>query len=175
MVLVALAFVAAASVGILSAKESAIWLHVQVSETGSTTPKVTINMPLSLIEVVIESADAGDILKEIKSEKGIDLAKLWRQLRDADMDEFVTIDAEEAKVKVYKDRRNFRLTVEDLEHGEGNVEVRIPFEVMDYLFEEEHEDFKLSDLVGALRGDLPLVLVEANHDGDMVKVWLEEK
>jgi len=59
--------------------------------------------------------------------------------------------------------------------SEPNVEVRIPFTVMDYLFEQDRKEFKFSDLVESLRGHLPMTIVEARNDGESVKVWLEEK
>jgi hypothetical protein len=163
----------AAAGGYSRADEPVVWLRVDVSEGGHERVKVTL--PLSLIEVVIESVDPSRIMTELKSEKGIDLAKLWRQVRNMDLDEFITIDSDEAKVKVFKDREVFRVTIQEEGQEKPNVEVRVPFPIMDYLLEDRRGDFKLSELVDGLRGHLPLVLVEASHDEGRVRVWLEER
>jgi len=170
----ALAFVAAA-VSPLFAEEPTIWLRVEVNKTGEDHAKIKVTLPLSLIEVAIESVDPSRVFHDIKSEKGIDLAKMWKQVRNLDVDEFITVDSDEAKVKVYKDSEFFRITVQEENYEKPNVEVRIPFTVMDYLFEEHKEGFKFSDLVRSLKGQLPLTLIEATHDEGTVKVWIEEK
>lgn len=172
--LAALTVMTAASAAARAA-EPMVMLRVDVSEAGGDHPKVKVTVPLSLIEVVIDAVDPSMVMKEIKTEKGLDLAKLWRQLRSADVDEFISIDHDGDKVKVYKDRTNFRVTIQESGYDEPNIEVRLPFAVMDYLLDERREEYKLSELVEALRASLPLTLVEARHDGDSVKVWLEER
>lgn len=159
-----------------SADAPNVWLHVDVSGLDDHEGKVKITLPLSLVEVAIDSADTSEIFRDLKRDKGVDLAKLWKQLKNADMDEFVTIDSDKAKVKVYKEAGVFRVSMSDIDGEVSQMEVRIPFSVMDYLFDSKREGFRLSDMVADLRNDLPLVLVEA-HDGsaERVKVWLDEK
>jgi len=152
-----------------------IMLRVDVSGTGDDTPKVKVSVPLSLIEVVIESVDTTQVMRDLKSEKGIDIRKLWRELKNADVDEFVTIEKKDNKVRVYKDTDAFRVTIQDENNSKPNIEIRIPFSVMDYLTDEHKEGFKLSEMIAGLRTQLPLTIVEARHDGESVKVWLEEK
>jgi hypothetical protein len=117
------------------AGDSTIWLHVQVNEGDTENSKVKITLPLSLIEVVIDSADTVDIMKELHGEHGVDIAKLWQQLKTADMDEFVTIESDEADVKVFKEAGTFRVSVKADEDGdEKNVEVRIPFTLLFFFY-----------------------------------------
>jgi len=157
-----------------AADEPTVWLRIETSEgLHGDLPRVKVHVPLSLIEVVIESLDSGDILREIQFEKGIDLAKLWRELRSADTDEFVIIEVDGDHVKVYKDRDSMRVTIQEDGYREPNINVRIPFAVVDFLLDNEGREFRLSEIVKAVRGELPLVLVEATRDEGTVKVWLE--
>ncbi len=157
------------------AAEPTIWLHVEVNDEGGVGPRVKVHLPLSLIEVVIDSLDTGEVMREIRIEKGIDLGRLWRELRSADLDEFVTMEVDGARVKVFKDRQSLRMTVQERGYAEPNIRVRIPFAVMDILTEAEKGEFRLSELVRAVRGELPLVLVEADRDEGSVRVWIDEE
>ena len=158
------------------ATEPAVWLNIEVNEGAAGGPKVKINVPISMIEVVIESIDTTQIFQELRSEHGVDLAGLWQNLRDAETDEFVTIDQEDAKIQVFKDQENLRVVVQEAGYEEPNVQVRIPFTMMDYLLQGVQTDqFRLSDLVASVRGSLPLVLVEASHGEERVRIWLEER
>jgi len=153
-----------------------VWLHVDVNGLDHHEGTVKITLPLSLVEVAIDSADTSGILKDLKRDKGVDLAKLWKQLKNADLDEFVTIDSDDAKIKVFKEAGVFRVSMSDLDDEVDQMEIRIPFSVMDYLFDSKREGFKLSDMVSDLRNDLPLVLVEARKGSDeRVKVWIDQR
>ncbi len=174
--LTALALIALTGWQAAAAEEPTIWLNIEVNESGAAGPKVKINMPISLIEVVIDSLDTSEVMQHLKTEKGIDLTNLWRNLRDADVNEFVNIDSEGEQVKVFKEGQTLRVTVKEAGFDEPNVQIRIPFTVMDFLLEgATQNEFRLSQLVEQLRGNLPLVLVEATHQNENVKIWLEER
>jgi len=175
--LTALALIALAGWQAAVADEPTIWLNVEVKGSSEgAAPKVKINMPISLIEVVINSIDTTEVMQHLKTEKGIDLSSLWQNLRDADVDEFVSIDSGDEQVKVFKEGQTLRVTMKEAGLSEPNVQIRIPFTVMDYLVEgATQKEFRLSQLVEQLRGNLPLVLVEADHQGENVKIWIEER
>jgi len=156
------------------ADRDTVWLHVNVNGLDDMDGTVKITLPLSLVEVAIDSADTSHIFRDLKRDKGVDLAKLWKQLKTADMDEFITIDSNDAKVKVFKEAGVFRVSVSEFEGESKSIEVRIPFTIMDYLFDPKREGFKLSDMVADLRNELPLVIVEASDPGgERVKVWID--
>jgi len=158
-----------------STDEPLLMLRVDVSGKGSDIPHVKVSLPLSLIDVVIDSVDINSIAKDVKSKHEIDIRKLWREIRNAKVDEFVTVEKDNNKVKVYKEGETFRVSVQEPDYDSPNVEIRIPFSVMDYLTEEHEGGLKLSDMVAGLKSTLPLTIVEAHHDGENVKVWIEQK
>lgn len=159
-----------------AAVEPAIWLNVEVRDGMSDSPKVRINIPVSMMEVMVSSLDTAGIFEDLNSDHGIDLAELWRNLRDAETDEFVRVDTEEAKIQVFKEMDTLRVVMQETGYDEPNVQVRLPFAVMDYVVEgKEMGEFRLSELMDRLRGHLPLVIVEAVHQDESVRVWLEER
>ena len=158
------------------AEEPTVWLHVEVVGTGHDVPNVKVTLPISLVEVVLESVDTHHgFLTHVGKDGEINLAKIWKQVRNLELDEFVTIDSEEGKVKVFKDSRYFRVTVQEPEYEQPNMQVKIPLALMDYLFDEQREGFKFSEMLASLRGSLPLTIIEATHEEGQVKVWLDEK
>jgi len=150
-------------------------LRVDVNGNGADAPKVRVSLPISLIEVVVESVDTSHVMRDLKTDKGIDIKKLWRELKNANVDEFVTVEKESEKVKVYKERDTFRVSIQEEGNDSPNIEIRIPFSIMDYLTESHDDGFKLSEMIAGLKTQLPLTIVEAHHDGQNVRVWLEEK
>lgn len=174
--LIAIALMVLLGAPALRAEEPTIWLNVEVNDATTGGPKVKVYLPLSLIEVVIDSLDTTEVLTHLKADKGIDLADLWRNLRDSDVDEFVRIDTDDEKVKVFKEGQTLRVTVQEAGYEEPNVQIRVPFSIMDFLVEETGRgEFRFSEFVAQLRGSLPLVLVEASHHDERVKVWVEER
>src|SRR5437867_2453352 len=95
-----------------STDEPVIMLRVDVNGTDKDTPRVKVSVPLSLIEVVIESVDTTQVMRDLKAEKGIDIRKLWRELKNAEINEFVTIEQADKKVRVFKDTDTFRVTIQ---------------------------------------------------------------
>lgn len=157
-----------------AAAEPTVWLHVEVDQDNDMQPEVRIQVPISLIEIAIDSVDKGEIFESLHYDHDIDLKNLWAQLRDADTDEFLRIEHEDAAIKVFKDRSTMRVTVQEFGFDEPNIQVQVPFEFLDYLLDSEDQGFSLTEMIRSFRGALPLVIVEAFHDGERVKVWLEE-
>ena len=83
------------------------WIHVQVVEEGVDAEKISVNLPLSLIQVAIEVAPE-DALSEAQirlEQHGLsvgDLRRLWNELRDAGQEEFVTVENSEERVRVFR-------------------------------------------------------------------------
>lgn len=159
-----------------AAGKSVIWMRVEVNDQGGEHTKAKINLPLSLIEVVIDSIDKRDFMAEIKQgHPSLDIPKLWREIRKMEGGEFVTIESDKENVRVWKDSEFFRITVKQGGQAEPNVEVKLPLAVMDYLFETDGKELSFENLVEKLRGHLPLTVVQVQHEDEHVKIWLEEE
>ncbi|HKY31893.1 MAG TPA: hypothetical protein VJV23_05095 [Candidatus Polarisedimenticolia bacterium] len=157
-----------------------VWMRIEVTESGRENAKVKINLPLSLIEVVVDSIDSRDFMAEIESKHSLDIPKLWREIRRMEVDEFLTIETDGEDVKVWKDRDDFRINIRSDrirsgEDGDSQVQVTIPLEIMDYVFEGRRKDFRFQEMVDRLRGRLPVTLVRVDGDREQVRIWLEER
>lgn len=158
-----------------AAAGSELWLRVDVTRQGDEAGRVKINVPLSLMEVVIESAEGGKLFSPLDVAKGhVDIGKMWQAIRDMNSDEIMTVEAEDEVVKVWKDREYFRVDVHDADEG-TDVEVKIPIGLMDYLFNTQRTGFNFQELVGTLRGYAPLQLVKVASDNENVSIWIEER
>ena len=162
----------------MAASDSAdtIWLRIEVTSDGADHPKVKVNLPLSLIEVVVDSIDKREFMSEIENEHpSLDIPKLWKSIRKMDENEFLTVETDDENVRVWKDADLFRISVQEAGREKANIQVKIPLAIMDYIFSSKSETFDFQEIVSQLRGDLPLTLVTVDHDDEKVKIWLEEK
>ena len=156
--------------------DDVIWLRVEVTDQGGEHTKVKVNMPLSLIEVVVDSIDKREFMANLHDEHpSLDIPRLWREIRKMEGDEFVTIESDKNFVRVWKDDEFFRINVREEEYTEPNIEVKVPLAVMDYLFESKGRELSFQDMVERLRGHLPLTLVTVKHQDESVRIWLEEQ
>jgi hypothetical protein len=156
-------------------------LHVEVVEDHGSEAKVSLTMPLDLLEAFassIETEDARDVLVELEDE-GFDLRKFWQEVRDADIREFFTLDVEDAHIRAWREDGLFRVSV-DAEESEkrgkfgdrATVNIQIPEKLMDYLVNET-EELTPEDLLQSLREFGPITLVEVESENESVRVWLE--
>ncbi len=162
----------------LSAQER--WFHVRVTEGGENAANVTVNLPLTLIETALKlvPTQVGKEMHVEFSEAGIDLDDLrdfWREMRDTDDATFVTVESNDATVRVAKEG-DF-LVAKTVERGEGGaqVDVRFPFAVIEALFSEDGDELDLAAAIRALAeytdGDIVTV-----KDGDTsVRVWVDDQ
>jgi hypothetical protein len=152
-----------------------LWLRVDVTRQGEEAGRIKINVPLSLMEVVIESADGQKFFGPLEVAQGhVDIGRMWQSIRDMANEEILSIEAEDEIIKVWKDRDYFRVDVKKADEG-AEVEVKIPLGLMDYLFNSERTGFDFKELVGAMRGYAPIQLVKVVSNEENVSIWIEER
>lgn len=153
-----------------------IWMRVEITKEGNENPAVKVNLPLSLIEVVVDSIDKREFMAQIEKEHPkLNIPKLWRSIRRMDGEDFLTVETENEHIRVWKDQDLFRISVREEKADQANIQVKIPLAIMDYLFESRDGSFSFQDLVGELRGHLPLTLVTVDKDDERIRIWLEER
>jgi hypothetical protein len=146
--------------------QDASWIHVRVVEDDGA--KVSVNLPMSLIEVALEIAE-----KEAFEGHGIrmgghhgddfeveDIRRMWNELRSAGDAEYVTAEEGDETVRIY--RQGDRVFVDVDEDGEEKVRLQVPFSVVDTLLEGEGDEL---NLVGALRE-----MANSNANGEIIQV-----
>lgn len=176
LALAALTLSGAAASAASRGEEDVIWMRVEVSKEGAENPKVKVNLPLSLIEVVVDSIDKREFMAQIEEgHPSLDIPKLWRSLRKMEGEDFLTVETDNEAVRVWKQDDLFRISVREGGASEPTIQVKIPLAIMDYLFESKSDELSFENLVNQLRGHLPLTLVTVDKDDERVRIWLEER
>lgn len=151
-----------------------LWLHVKVDEGDGA--KVTVNLPVSIIEKAIPmlpahelhhariSAEHADIELE-------DLRELWQEVRSSPDMTFVTVEDDGENVRVWKKSDWVYVEVRD-EEGPESVDVKVPLAVVDALLAGEEIDIEgaVRALVEHGKGEF----VTVSDRDDNVRVWIDD-
>lgn len=150
-----------------------LWLHVKVDEGGGA--KVTVNLPVSIIEKAIPLLPAHELHQariatdhaDIELE---DLRGLWQEVKDSPDMTFVTVEDDSENVRVWKKSNWVYVEVRD-EKGPESVDVKVPMAVVDALLAGDEIDIE-----GAVRalvdhGEGEFVTVSDRDDN--VRVWVD--
>lgn len=153
------------------------WFHVRVQEDRGA--EVSVNLPLSLIESVINMLPE-DLENEVRVElndEGFDLDELrnmWEEIRSSQDATYMTVKDEGQTVEIKK-VGNY-LVAETVATGEWDtrVNMRFPLEVIDALFSGPNDTLDLAAAVRALadHGDGDIVTVE-DRDAS-VRIWVDD-
>lgn len=161
------------------------WLHVRVETAGDDPETVSINVPLDLAARVLgavsdEHLRDGKVVFDLEDHGDVDLAAMWKAVREAPDAEFVTVKSRSENVRVAKDKGFLLVLAEERPDEQGRrstVRVKVPLAVADALFGGPGARGQL-DLVAALRelqrtGQGELMTVE---DGDeTVRIWIDDR
>jgi hypothetical protein len=71
------------------------WVRVRIYEKGSTSPKVSLNVPIALAELVFKNLPE-DARAELQK-KGYDAANFWQRLRSTGPTDILTIEGDEGE------------------------------------------------------------------------------
>jgi len=184
------AFAQAAPATSSSSITSERWLHVRVISSENKNETVRVNVPLEMAEKVLPAINKdrlhnGKVRFDDHDMNGVDLKVLLDAVRSAKDGEYVTVQSNDADVRVAKQNGYMYVHVTDKnshdseKHGKSpdrtKVEVKVPMKVVDALFSAGKDEL---DLVAALRalsahGDTELVSVKS--DDNTVRVWLDSK
>ena len=156
------------------------WFHVRVSEGGDHGAEVIVNLPLTLIEQALKlvPTEVHEDMKVELSDAGIDLKDLrefWREMRQLEDATFVTVEAEDQSVRVAKEG-DFLVakTVERSPDG-AQVDVRLPFAVLEALFSGDEEEIDLAAAIRVLAEHTSGDLVTVTDGDTKVRVWVDSE
>jgi hypothetical protein len=85
----------APAVGRSGRAREAHWVHVRITEKGGTKPKVSINLPLGLAEMLFKSLPE-DAKADLRRE-GYDPESFWERLRKLGPSEIISIEGDEGE------------------------------------------------------------------------------
>ena len=163
------------------AAEPQRWIHVHVDEQGHNGAKVTINLPIGLIEAAIPlvPADAmanGRIRINGDDFDNEDLRAFWSALREAQDAPYVTIEDDGETVRIEKSGAYMLVRSTGTRRGAERVSMRVPLAVIDALFAGTRGDeLDLAAAVRALaasgaKGEL----ITVQEDDSSVRIWIDD-
>ncbi len=177
-VLAGMAFGILAAASTASAQGVRPWLHVRVDE-GSKS-KVSVNLPLSLVEIALASAPqtllsdghfklhCGDSRLSVA-----EVRKMWKELKAAGDTEFVTAEDENKTVNVARKGDLVQVRIDNPKDKE-TVRVDVPLSLVDVLLSGEGDQIDVRAAVAELskrRGDI----VHVTDATSQVRVWIDER
>ena len=155
-----------------------LWLHVRVVEDGSRGEKVSINIPLELIEAILPSIETdqfhhGRLHWQPDEFEGIDLRAMLEALRDAPDAEYVTVESDDENVRVAKE--NGMLVIRAEERDGERVRVTIPLAIVDAMLGDDPHEIDLIAGLRALAAYSEGDLVTVESDDTHVRIWIDSQ
>jgi hypothetical protein len=157
------------------------WLHVRVEEGGEKGERVSINIPLDIVERMLpaisvdELQDGKLILDGLDDDlEGIDLRELAAAVRDAPDADFVRVESDDETVRVAKEGEFLVVRVEEGgRHSNETVRIRVPLPVVDALVGDDPNQLDLAEALRALSEYEGEPLVEVQSDDESVRIWID--
>lgn len=160
-----------------AAAQEASWIHIRVNEGDAS--KVSVNLPMSLVEVAMDIAQS----EGFSGEHGIhfgtdhdvdleDLRKMWAELRDAGDAEYVAVEEDDEQVRIW--REGDKVLIRVSEEGRDKVNLQVPFSVVDILLQGEGDEL---NLVGAIREMANIndgEIIQVNDGETAVRIWIDK-
>ncbi len=167
--------------GVAAAQPPTGWLHVRVEESGAKASKVSVNLPLSVVEVALKAApetieSKGRIhLGSDKHDLSLDDARrIWAELRKAGDMDFVTVDEGDEHVQVARKGDLVLVHVTKAGQKAEEVSVEVPVDLVDALLSGTGEQVNLQAMLTQLqkrRGDI----VRVKGDDANVRIWIDDQ
>jgi len=166
----------------IMADEGSPWIHIRVTEHDGSQAKVSVNLPLSVVQVALDVApekiiNNGRIRIDHHGHHDlsvIDLRRMWKELRDSGDAEFVTVEEADERIMVTREGDYFKVDVTDNDDDNETVHVKVPITVVDALLEGEGEELNLRDALEELKDQRGDIVTVEGGDAD-VRIWIDER
>ncbi len=152
------------------------WLNVHVTEADDDT-NVEVHLPLNLVLALIDAVDAENFHDGVVDLELDDVEIDWPQVlaavKEAPAGQYVTVDSNEAKVKVTKENNMILVHATEIEGDNAEVDVRLPLALVDAININEENQLDLKALLESLEQLPDGELVRVTSDEANVRVWIE--
>jgi hypothetical protein len=157
------------------------WLHVRVVSSNAKGETVRVNVPLDLAEKVIPAIDHdrlhnGKVRIGCMDCDGVDVRTLFEAVKSAKDGEYVTVQSDDADIKVSKKDGQMYVHVHDKKHSkDSQVEVKVPMKVVEALLSGSKDELDIAAGLHALASQGDVELVSVKDDENTIRVWLDSK
>jgi len=162
--------------------DKAPWLHVEVTEEDDDGAKVSVNVPVSLIDIALKAVKDEDLQGgrvRIHRHRGDveleDLRRMWAELKKAGDAEFITVEKEDESVRVERKGQRVLMHVAERYKGELKEKVRVdvPIAVVDALLGGDGESLDLTAAVRELSKVNSGEFIRVDDGKSHVRVWID--
>jgi hypothetical protein len=153
------------------------WMHVRVQESGGE--KVSINLPLSLVESMLTGIETDEIqhgrvvIDKLEFNRDL-IREIITAARENQNMDFVTIKENDQEIRIASKDEDLLVTLDEGKRGKAGAEIRVPLKVVEALLGGAVEDEL--DFAAALRvlGEGKGSQLVTMRDGDeSVRVWVD--
>ena len=161
------------------------WIHIRVIESGPDGDRVRVNIPLSLAEAILPTIKSdklcdGKVKVEGHPFEQVDLPALLEAVRQAQDNQYVTVESKDQNVEVAKAGEFLLIKVHENCKGAGKtakatntVDIKVPFKVAHALLSGGKDELNVLAAVQALDQYSNLELVSVKDENDNVRIWVD--
>jgi uncharacterized protein involved in tellurium resistance len=153
------------------------WLHVRVSEGGHDGEKVSVNLPVSLIDAVLGNLETDEFhggmiqLDDCEFDREM-IEAVYNAAVESDDGEFVKIEDGDESIHVVKKGDEIHINVEDYH---DTIKVRIPLAVVKALLSNtDDEELNIAAALRELAESDDNTLVTVDGDDETIRVWVDD-
>ncbi|HHQ49580.1 MAG TPA: hypothetical protein ENK19_11950 [Acidobacteria bacterium] len=152
------------------------WLNVKVNATEDHA-NVSVRVPMSLVTTVLDAVKTDGIeggkIKIDTKDVEIDWPKLLQAIKDAPDGRFITVDSDDADVKVEKRAGMLRVDVQAKDGDREKVKVLIPAALLDAIRIDDHGRLDVRNLLAGLDSSMVGDLVRVEAPDASVRIWID--
>lgn len=163
----------------LPAAAQDLWLHVKVDEAGGENARVTVNLPISLIQSalpMIESAGEiqdGRIVIDDSEVSVDDLRGILTALTDSPDATFAEVETDTERIVFFKDGAYLRVETDASAEG-TEIRAHFPIAVLEALVSGAGNELNVAAALQALAAHGPGDLVTVRDHDATVRVWIDD-
>lgn len=163
----------------LPAAAQDLWLHVKVHESGGDNARVTVNLPISLLESalpMIESSgemEDGRIVIHDSDVTVDDLRRVLIALNDAPDATFAEVETDDERIVFFKDGAYLRVETDASAEG-TEIRAHFPIAVLEALVSGTGNELNVAAALQALADHGPGDLVTVRDRDATVRVWIDD-
>ena len=174
--------VTAGSTAALAASQR--WIHVHVDEDNGSGARVTLNLPIGLIEAALpmvrsDAFNGGRGARIRVNGDDFDcrhLRALWAALREAQDAPYAVVEERDQTVRIEKSGGFMLIKVTPKNSRGDRVDMKVPLPVVDALLSGPEDEIDLAAAVRALaESGASGELVAVDDDRTTVRIWIDER
>lgn len=163
----------------LPAAAQDLWLHVKVDESGGDNARVTVNLPIALLESalpMIESAgeiEDGRIVIHDADVSVDDLRRVLDELTRSPDATFAEVETDTERIVFFKDGAYLRVETDATAEG-TEIRAQFPIAVLEALLSGPGDQLDVAAALKALAAHGPGDLVTVRDRDATVRVWIDD-